>query len=66
MRLWLRGGRIIALIGLVGTLEGDPGGELAMAQDLWPSRQNAVSTMKGGCMMAYPAVSNADLSRQLT
>ena len=32
MRLWLRAGRIMALIGLAGTLEGDPGGELAMAQ----------------------------------
>ena len=30
MRLWLRGGRIMALIGRGGTPKGDPGGELAM------------------------------------
>lgn len=42
MRLWLLGGRIRALIGLEGTLGGDPGGELAIAREVSSLRQNVL------------------------
>jgi len=42
IRLALRCGRTIALIGLVGALGGDPGGERSMALDAVSLRQNAV------------------------
>lgn len=49
MRLFVLGGRIIALTGRGGMPEGDPGGELAMAL-LYPSlRQNVVVIMTKSC-----------------
>ena len=38
----------MALISLVGTLEGEPGGELGMAHKVLQSRQNAVQKLKRG------------------
>lgn len=42
IRLFVRGGRITALIGLGGMPAGDPGGELAMALLILSLRQNMV------------------------